>query len=252
MPNHFEDVTILAEDDSNCSSQTQYHNLCKHMREKQTEWVFEKGPFVESDIHIYNKGTNKTIATRGTKLIKTGQGIRIAFASKQLKYQSGAYYFEYKLKNAGDYTNLLVGVAFRSIDGQNRPEYDGNMQYFLGNHKGQYGMYLDGRVWNNNGIHDNNARSNFDNLLTLLEQISIVKEKRVVGVYVDTFTMKFAFMNAESTTGLIYDIKEDFPEHLHPLIYRDRVVALYPAVSLDHEGDKCTIVSHVPIPHPIE
>ena len=66
----------------------------------------------------------------------------------------------------------------------------------------------------------------------------------------DTFMMQIAFMNEDSSTGLI-DLKKNFPIEEHPLIYRDKLVVLAPAVSLDSDGDRCKLISNVKMPRSI-
>ncbi len=59
--------------------------------------------------------------------------------------------------------------------------------------------------------------------------------------------MKVAFVTKLSTIGFVLDIKERFPINDHPLIYRDRVVVLAPAISMEEAGDICTFTHGIPM-----
>ena len=69
-----------------------------------------------------------------------------------------------------------------------------------------------------------------------------------VGVLVDTNDMKIGFYGCNNNTGLVFDLTEAFPIQDHPLIYRDRVVVLSPALSMEAEGDRCILRYDLPIP----
>jgi hypothetical protein len=59
-------------------------------------------------------------------------------------------------------------------------------------------------------------------------------------------------MTEESTVGFAIDIKEKFPIDEHPLIYRDKIVVISPAVSMEAIGDVCTLTHGIPPMLPVE
>jgi hypothetical protein len=151
---HFEDLAIHLQDSSSATISL-YSGLCKQFRTQQTEWIFERGPLVNSDrIKIHVKGPEGLReSTRGTVITKMSKNIVLCISSKQMPYRSGQYYFEFRVQECGLYSNFLVGVCFRSIDGEHRKEYDPEVHNYVGSKSSQFGIYLDGIVWNSSRQH---------------------------------------------------------------------------------------------------
>ena len=60
--------------------------------------------------------------------------------------------------------------------------------------------------------------------------------------------MKLGFSGDNYYTWLRFDLKVAFPINDHPLIYRDKIVVLSPAVSLEAEEDRITLIPDAQIP----
>jgi hypothetical protein len=149
---HFADVNFIHRESEHDALLNLYNGLTKQIRTKQSNWEFVTGRHVGPNIKIYNRGTRKIEAKQGLQLTSLQQGLNTAISEKNMAYQTGRYYFEFIVKDVGQYSNFLVGVCFKSIDGQFRSEYDAPMtSEYMGSQKSQYGVYLDGGIWTNRG-----------------------------------------------------------------------------------------------------
>jgi hypothetical protein len=59
--------------------------------------------------------------------------------------------------------------------------------------------------------------------------------------------MILAYMSKTSPHTLVYDLAEWFPVSEHPQFYVDKTVVISPGVSMEAEGDVCTLKHNVPV-----